>query len=197
MNAYVRPKDCRSPKRRRIPDGKSVFHFSIIVFKSKMLDIHILWEGPFSRDEALKLTSSSDYGLYQFYGDHLVYGRDVLLYLGKAETQTFGRRISQHNWEMWTASPATIYVGKICSAAPLELDEWIKQINLSERIILQSHNPSFNSANLNKIGHNGEDTRVLNWGKRKQLLPEVSVSRWEGSFAIGNKLREIYKPQGI
>jgi hypothetical protein len=117
------------------------FTFHLICLKGKMLDIHILGEGPFSRDEALKLTSSSDYGLYQFYGDHLVYGRDVLLYLGKAETQTFGRCISQHNWEMWTASPATIYVGKICSATPLELDEWIKQINLSERIILQSHLP--------------------------------------------------------
>ena len=160
-----------------------------------MLDIHINWEGPFTHSEALKLNSETDYGLYQFYGDHLIYGRDVILYLGKAETQTFGRRIGQHNWDLWTSSPIQIYVGKIYSISPLENEEWERQICLSERIILQSHTPAFNSSNLNSIGHKGEETRVLNWGKRKQLLPEVSISRWEGSFAVGNKLHQSFKAQ--
>lgn len=160
-----------------------------------MLDIHINWEGPFTHAEALKLNSETDYGLYQFYGDHLTYGRDAILYLGKAEAQTFGRRISQHNWDSWTSSPIQIYVGKIHSSSPLENEEWKRQIYLSERIILQSHAPTFNSSNLNSIGHKCEDTRVLNWGKRKQLLPEVSISRWEGSYAVGNKLHQSFKAQ--
>ena len=155
---------------------------------NKMLDIHINWDGPYTHDEALNVHSETDYGLYQFYGDHLVYGSDVLLYLGKAEAQTFGRRISQHNWESWTSSQVEIYLGKIASLSVLKTEEWARQICLSERIILQSHTPAFNSSNLNSIGHKFEDVRVLNWGRRKDLLPEVSISRWEGSYAVGNKL---------
>lgn len=160
-----------------------------------MLDVHLTWEGPYTHDEALQLNSESDYGLYQFYGDHLVYGHDVLLYLGKAELQTFGRRISQHNWELWTSSPTQIYVGKISSISPLGNEEWVKQICLSEKIILQSHTPTFNSSNLNAIGHKEGDVRVLNWGRRKQLLPEISISRWEGEYAVGNKLRQSFSVQ--
>ncbi len=157
-----------------------------------MLSIHIIWEGPYTYEDAIKLNSESDYGLYQFYGDHIMYGNDTLLYLGKAEKQTFGQRISQHNFHQWTSSCSTIYIGKIASNVVLDVSEWRSQIDLSERIILQSHAPTFNSASLNNINHSGEDTRVLNWGKRKRLLPEVSISRWEGSYGVGNKLSSKY-----
>lgn len=160
-----------------------------------MLEIHVIWEGPYSHKESLELNSEADYGLYQFYGDHLVYGQDVLLYLGKAETQTLGRRIAQQNWQVWTSSPVQIYVGKIASSSPLENEAWEKQICLAERIILQSHAPSFNSSNLNSTGHSGGDVRVLNWGMRRQLLPEISISRWEGEHAVGNRPHERFRIQ--
>lgn len=160
-----------------------------------MLDIHIIWEGPFSLEESLNKNCESDYGLYQFYGDHIVYGQNVLLYLGKTESQTFGRRISQHNWNVWTSSPAQIYLGKIVSESPLDGEEWNKQICLAERIILQSHTPTFNSSNLNSIGHKDGDARVLNWGMRKHILPEISISRWEGDYAVGNKVKDRFKVQ--
>ncbi len=162
-----------------------------------MIDIHINWEGPFTHSEALNLNSKCDYGLYTFYGDHLMYGKDVLLYLGKAEKQTFGIRIRQHNWELWTSGIISLYVGRIASKTPLIKEDWHLQISLAEKIILQSHNPSFNSSNLNTIGYRGEDTRILNWGKRKLLLPEVSMSRWEGEYSIGNHLRDVFKVQSI
>lgn len=152
-----------------------------------MLDIHIKWEGPFTLNEALNLRSASDYGLYQYYGAHLVYGVDTLLYLGMAQKQTFGARISQHNWHVWTSTNIEIYVGRVCALAQLSESEWEHHISLAERIILQSHGPSFNTCNLNTIGHKEGDVRVMNWGKRKLLLPEVSISRWEGEFAVGNE----------
>lgn len=153
-----------------------------------MIDIHLVWDGPFSYQEALALNSASDYGLYQYYGDHAIYGSNTLLYLGQATKQTFGRRLAQHNWEVWASSDIAIHVGRVWAVQTLDQREWERQIDLAERIILQSHCPSFNSSNLNTIGHTGEDTRVLNWGKRRLLLPEVSISRWEGEFAIGNRL---------
>lgn len=162
-----------------------------------MLDIHIRWEGPYSVEEAKGFKSTSDYGLYQFYGEHILYGQDSLLYFGKAERRTFGERLSEHNWHLWTSSNVSIYVGRVCSKNALEIKEWWRQIDLAERIILQSHNPSFNCSNLNTIGHKGTDTRVLNWGVRRQLLPEVTVSRWEGEFSIGNELKQTYVSQAL
>ena len=160
-----------------------------------MQDIHVVWDGPYSLAQALELKSASDYGLYQYYGDHHVYGNRALLYIGKAQDQTFGKRVSQHNWELWASSSILIYVGRIYSVKPLELPDWNRQIDLAERILLLSHSPSFNSSNLNKIGHKGDDIRVLNWGARMKLLPEVSISRWEGRYAKGNKLNSTFHPQ--
>lgn len=160
-----------------------------------MIDIHIVWDGPYSLDQARKLRSPSDYGIYQYYGAHHVYGSDTLLYLGIAQKQTFGTRISQHNWDVWSCTPLEIFVGRICSLNPLSEVDWERYICLAEKILLQSHGPSFNSSNLNKIGYGGEDVRVLNWGNRKLLLPEVSISRWEGQFGVGHKLSDKFLHQ--
>jgi len=152
------------------------------------VDIHIDWQGPLSLSEARALRSDEDYGLYQYYGDHPVYGANVLLYIGKASGQTFGHRISQHNWHSWIPTSTEIFVGRICAECHLEDREWERIIGLSEKIQIFAHSPAFNAANLNKIGHEGDDVRVLNWGKRKSLFPEVSISRWEGGCTLGHDL---------
>ena len=154
-----------------------------------MLDIHIQWDGPYTLPEARNLNGPTDYGLYQYYGDHMIYGPNTLLYLGEAARQTIGTRLRQHNWEKWTASTPEIYVGRVMSENILDINAWRGEILLAEKIILQSHTPTFNSSNLNKIGHSGDDVRVLNWGKRRLLLPEVSISRWEGRHAVGNSIK--------
>lgn len=163
--------------------------------RGTMQDINIVWEGPFSPDECLGFQSESDYGLYQYYGEHLVYGQDSLLYLGKAEKRPFGIRLSEHNWQLWCSSPCSIYLGRIYSDCVMARKDIESAIGLAERILLLSHNPSFNSSNLNQIGHSGGDARVLNWGTRRQLLPEVSISRWEGPNNIGNQLSEGFQMQ--
>ena len=38
------------------------------------MEIHIEWEGSFSIEEAKQLHSPEDYGLYQYHGEHPVYG---------------------------------------------------------------------------------------------------------------------------
>jgi hypothetical protein len=158
------------------------------------VDIHIDWQGPLSLSEAIALKSDEDYGLYQYYGDHPVYGHNVLLYIGKASNQTLGNRISQHNWHSWIPAPIEIFVGRICTESPLDDREWERLIDLSERIQIFAHSPAFNTANLNKIGHEGDDVRILNWGKRKSLFPEVSVSRWESDCTLGHELPKSLIP---
>jgi hypothetical protein len=151
------------------------------------MDIHINWDGPLSVSQASELKSSEDYGLYQYYGDHPVYGSGVLLYIGKVTRQPFGARLNQHNWHNWIPSETEIYVGRICSDTQMENSEWESMIDISEKIQIYAHSPAFNTSNLNKIGHHNNDVRVFNWGKRKSLLPEVSIKRWEGGDAVGHQ----------
>lgn len=160
--------------------------FRKLIYGDCMQDIHIDWDGPFTLDQALQLQSDIDYGLYQYYGDHPVYGQNTLLYLGKAVDQPLGRRLSQHNWQLWTPSPVQIYVGRLCVNDSIDVAEARKLLSLAEVILLYSHSPGFNTSNLNSIGHKGEDVRIMNWGMRKSLFPEVSISRWEGGVAIGH-----------
>lgn len=49
--------------------------------------IQIKWESPFRIDDLND--DEIDYGIYQIYGNHLVYGENVLLYIGQANEQTF------------------------------------------------------------------------------------------------------------
>ena len=63
-----------------------------------MTVIHVQWDGPFTLEQILELNDDFDYGVYQVYGSHPIYGSDVLLYIGKASQQTFSVRIKQEQW---------------------------------------------------------------------------------------------------
>ena len=44
-----------------------------------MRQVTIEWEGPFSFDKVR--ANRDDYGLYQIYGEHIIFGKDSLLYI--------------------------------------------------------------------------------------------------------------------
>jgi len=71
--------------------------------KNMQETIRIKWEGPYSFKEVIEdrmfNSEAMDFGVYQLYGCHPVYGSNVLLYIGKAQDQTFSKRISQHGLE--------------------------------------------------------------------------------------------------
>ena len=50
----------------------------------KLLIIEIGWSGPYDLAQISKLNTNSDYGLYQIYGTHNIFGANTLLYIGKA-----------------------------------------------------------------------------------------------------------------
>ena len=158
-----------------------------------MEDINIDWQGPLTLEQALQLNSDTDHGLYQYYGDHPLYGQNVLLYVGSAIKQSLGKRLAQHNWHHWSASEVQIYVGRLCAEEPIGLNTAQQKLALAEAILLFAHSPGFNTSNLNSIKHKGDDVRVMNWGKRKSLFPEVSISRWEGGQTVGHSVPKKMK----
>ncbi|MBM4763099.1 hypothetical protein [Bacillus sp. B15-48] len=143
--------------------------------------IHIDWQGPFSLNQLNLLTDdSNDYGIYQIYGNHLVYGKDVLLYIGKADQQTIGKRVSQENW--WNTNDSKrlkIYVGRIAGEYTPEDNTWSKEIDLAEKLLINVHKPAYNSKSLSSIPDvELQDIHILNWGDHRDLLPEISGLRW-------------------
>lgn len=156
--------------------------------------IQIDWDGPYTLNELHRLTDEShDYGIYQIYGKHIVYGKDVLLYIGKADQQTIGKRVSQENW--WNTNDSNhlkIYVGRMAGEGTPEEDTWSKEINLAEKLLINIHKPAYNSKNLTSIPDDElQDFHILNWGDHRDLLPEVSGLRW--TRKLDNTDYNIYK----
>jgi hypothetical protein len=78
--------------------------------------IHIDWSGPHTFEDVAKLNGPTDFGIYQIYGAHHIYGSDVLLYIGQAAGQTFAQRIPDHaEWVWGSPDPKRIscYLGRL------------------------------------------------------------------------------------
>jgi len=170
-------------------------------------DIRIEWEGSFSlydigyndKNKKYELTKAKlndkykDYGVYQIYGFHTLYGNSVLLYIGKAEDQTFAKRISQEGWEYsLDYKNIQIYVGRfynISDSDPLNNDGvWNKIISHAEKLLIYAHEPAVNSSNIRTLSRDEriikqyENTRILNYGVHRSLMPEISGEMWVKEF---------------
>jgi hypothetical protein len=112
--------------------------------------IQILWEGPYKLSELNKLTNvETDYGLYQIYGYHPLYGSNVLLYIGKGDQQTFGMRIRQENWdEVNDSNNDQVYIGRLHGATTPSEEQWSNEISLAEQLLIYVHKPGFNSSSI-------------------------------------------------
>jgi hypothetical protein len=149
--------------------------------------IQIDWDGSYPIDEIDKLNDGKrDYGVYQVYGTHPVYGSNVLLYIGKTDQQTFGVRIKEERWDdpYYTCDyrRIEIYVGRFAGESPPSDDQWSRQIDLAGRLLIVAHSPSYNLQGSNSTSSSVDDSdleniHVLNWGAYKNLLPEVSGAR--------------------
>lgn len=148
-----------------------------------MKNINIYWEGSYSLEDVLNKTNdykeneNTDYGIYQIYGSHPVYGNDVLLYIGKAVQQTFSTRINQE--KHWQYNKDTknikIYFGRLIGNKPSNIDEWNDMIGKAEEILINYHIPAHNSSNINTVKQEKlANTHILNWGQYRSLSAEVS-----------------------
>ena len=141
--------------------------------------IHLQWDGPFTLQEVQRMNDDYDYGVYQIYGSHPVYGSDVLLYIGKAGEQTFSVRLQQQERWLYNQDAGNIryYVGRLSGERTPKDAEWVRQIDIVEALLIHSHWPAANARNIQTLGTHTAiiaDTHVLNWGLRRSLLGEVS-----------------------
>lgn len=148
--------------------------------------IHIDWDGPYKLSELSKITDSeTDYGVYQIYGNHNVYGNNTLLYIGKADRQTIGKRISQENWWWSTSDPNNlqIYCGRLAGENTPTEDQWSEEIDLAEQLLINVHKPAYNTQNLISIPDEKlQNIHILNWGYYRDHLAEVSGLRWTSTL---------------
>ena len=144
-------------------------------------DIHIDWDGPMTFEEARACKGDTDWGIYQIYGFHPVYGSSSLLYIGKAEKQRLGARLEQHDtWERDADHHCvTVYLGRLAGEDAPEDDTWCLHITLAERLLIFVHRPAFNSQmNIHQLDKELQQVHVFNWGAHRHLLAEVSGARW-------------------
>jgi len=165
---------------------RSRAHFTQnFLFKGEILKshhIHIDWEGPFSIEDLSSLKEDDkDYGVYQIYGGHPLYGSNVLLYIGRAVDQTFGKRISQEGWEEnRDFENVSIYIGRLSGKETPEGNEWDNEIILAESLLIYSHKPAFNAQSIRSVPDKRLDNvHVFNWVAHRDLMSEVSGSRWK------------------
>jgi len=145
---------------------------------------------PFNFAEIEKLKTETDYGLYQVYGEHYAYGKESLLYIGKAYDQNFATRILgggrlYYDFLETTAVPKYILVGYISKSSKVEdnekfIDDWRASVDIAEQILIGTHSPAFNkqiTKNLATFNAWEENFLLINWGEKGSLLPEVSTLR--------------------
>ena len=118
--------------------------------------------------------------LYQVYGDSPIYGRDVLLYIGR--TNDPSRRITDHiNTDFSRINNRLFYFGQIeekCVNPDYPMDKLLK---IAESLLITMLKPSYNSSNIKDTGEplKGESKYLLLNLKNRGALPlEISNIWW-------------------
>jgi hypothetical protein len=161
--------------------------------------IHIEWEGPYSLKAVKSLTGDSDFGLYQVYVCHPVYGPGVLAYIGLACDQTFSARIGQHDWGSGSENDPNkveVYVGRLKGDNTPSRQQWNDDIKLAEKLLIHSHGPAYNSTHIMDCEADPKvrNIRVLNWGAVRSLHREVSGLVWTSA---SGRLFGHYRPYRV
>ncbi|HBS86262.1 MAG TPA: hypothetical protein DEA97_06885 [Bacteroidales bacterium] len=160
--------------------------------------IIIKWDGPYSYNEVIQndgknslrklidhseelLEKEIDYGVYQIYGTHPIFGPNSLLYIGKASEQEFRIRFMQHTrWISQEMDDIKFYLGRVMDKSEenfrITNEIWRDYIDIAERLLLYYCCPPYNSASLNlkKEAFGNDDYFVLNYGKKASIPYEVS-----------------------
>jgi len=145
------------------------------------LFILVDWSGPHKYEEASQFHEHHDYGLYQIYGRHLVYGSWALLYIGCAPDRNLGIRIPEHG-NCYTEQPFEFHVGRLRGPTP-DKTTWRNHIKLAEQLLINVHAPILNvQHNRAELGPELNHVHVFNYRQYRSLMPEVSGARWGTRF---------------
>ena len=87
-------------------------------------------------DDLAKCTDDRHNVLYQLYGDHHIYGRDTLLYIGKS-VYADNRMRAHLNGIFSFVNNLSVSIGKI--------DNYDESLEIPESILIACHKPSYNN----------------------------------------------------
>ena len=152
--------------------------------KLELLDIE--WEGPFSMPynkaqqqyeiSTIPLELLSQFGLYQIYGRHHVYGANVLLYIGATcgsdgGVRTYANRLREHlSDRFYERTELSVYLG------PCAHDR--KTILLAESILIAAHSPALNRNHVDWSVKHERRILIRNWDFIGSLSPMCS-NMWD------------------
>jgi hypothetical protein len=148
----------------------------------------VFWDGPYGCDKENACEEDPGNVLYQLYGSHHLYGRDVLLYIGRTERTPFKRILEHEEGIQDEYDKMTVRYGSIrefdgCknwenNKKPYRAAE-DKVIDKVEALLIYANQPAYNSRN--KAGAKiAKGIRIFNSGKLGHLLPEVSYKYFLG-----------------
>jgi len=163
--------------------------------------IHLVWK-EYEWDESIfnKFNGKEDYGIYQIYGDHPIYGQNTLLYIGKANENPYSQRLYEHSGSDFDVTHISkfrkLHLSYFCENDDINKNNWKDKIDLVEKLLINSHSPAYNSQDIKNVLAKEifeKELLVLNWGERGKLLPEVSslkTSRyyWDTDPDLFNKI---------
>ena len=143
------------------------------------------WEGPFEWDLVSK-RQEREHVLYAIYGSHHLYGRNVLLYIGKTSSG-IGKRLRGH--EAWVNDEYDTVTVHLASLGRFHnWNDWVEgerypkardsTVKAVEALLIYAHQPAYNSQNTTSLSL-AKGFRVLNTGRLGHLLPEVSYLYYE------------------
>lgn len=148
----------------------------------------VWWHGPYTFEELKKKKKSAfarTLKLYAVYGDHPLYGRQVLTYIGKAVRRDLITRLSEHNLEREPIYVANVmrFDGWAESNAIADKDGWDpkdflgrddeEHISRIEELLIYGLWPAGNLRNKNTARHSSQ-YRIFNTGELGSLPPELS-----------------------
>jgi len=143
-------------------------------------------------DEISRLNKAWDYGIYQIYGNHNIFGPDSLLYIGKARDHSFAERIPSHRyWIEWESVPVRIFVGRLGGIERIDDDTWGDMIDTAEKLLIYYTSPPYNSQCLESYG-DIKSTLVLNY-KNRYRLPLVVTTLENETLTGTDKWKEFGK----
>ena len=146
--------------------------------------IHLLWkEFNWDDTELTKIEMGKKHGIYQIYGDHPIYGKDTLLYIGKTKKGTYLKRLFNHQDFIDThlTKFTKVHLSNFLKNNDVKSKNLDEHIDLVEKLLINSHCPAYNSSGIKGVMNEEtfkQELLILNWGERGQLLPEVSSLRY-------------------
>ena len=154
----------------------------------EMKIIDVIWEGPFDLKYDRKTDEYSPPSLpkklvkkatvYQIYGQHLVYGRNVLLYIGKTE-QGVNMRLKEHlRGRFADEVELSVRMGTLYdeNENPIRSKKWILAV---ESLLIVAHKPAMIRQYLDCPNDDAAKIHLRNWGLIGDILPECSGGYWE------------------